>query len=107
VLNTRVFITHTILPNVPEQKLKAISITLKVQSFCFLSNPLISSQPVRIMGTFLLHLLPPPLQHNFHYQKAAQKIYETQTLARSVNNIQCNVNCLSMNYVNIYICIYT
>lgn len=71
-----VFITNTVLPNVPEQKLGAISITLTVQRFCFLSNPLINRQPVQIMGTFLLHLFPPILQHNCHYWKEAQKIYQ-------------------------------
>lgn len=71
-----VFISNTIFPNVPEQKLKTISITLKVQRFCLLSNPRINKQIVRITGTFLFHLFTPPLQHNCHHWKEAQKIYE-------------------------------
>lgn len=71
-----VFLTNTILPKVPEQKLEAISITLKVQRLCFLSNQLINRQPVQITGTYLLHLFPPPLQHRCHYWEEAQKIYQ-------------------------------
>lgn len=36
-----VFITYTVLPNVPEQKVEA----MRVQSFWVLSNPVINRQP--------------------------------------------------------------
>lgn len=70
------FVTYTHLPNAPEQKLEALSVTLKVQRFYFPCNPLINRQPVQIMATLLLHLFLPPLQHSCHYWQEARKIYQ-------------------------------